>query len=103
MSFFLMFHWGWLAGAALIGFAMGWISIVQHGDGLSLAAMRRIAVAGVVVAGIAAARLLPGRYGYWLDLGLVMIAAYLLGCVLGAWLRERIVSRGGPAADLPDA
>ena len=35
MTAFLTFHWGWLTGAALLGLAMGWISVVQHGEGLS--------------------------------------------------------------------
>jgi hypothetical protein len=35
----------------------------------------------------------PGRPGYWLDLGLVLFAVYLVGCAIGSWLRDRVVSR----------
>jgi hypothetical protein len=44
------------------------------------------------------AHVVPGRFGYWLDLGLVMFACYLVGCTIGAWLRDRVVSRSQPAA-----
>jgi hypothetical protein len=42
--------------------------------------------------GGAFARIVPGRIGYWLDLGLVMLAVYLLGCAIGAWLRDLLVA-----------
>ena len=45
----------------------------------------------------ALARLVPGRLGYWLDLGLVMFAIYLVGCAAGSWLRDRVVSRHAAA------
>jgi uncharacterized protein (DUF58 family) len=41
----------------------------------------------------AAARIVPGRFGYWLDLGLILFACYLAGCAIGSWLRDRAVSR----------
>jgi hypothetical protein len=41
---------------------------------------------------------IPGRPGYWLDLGLVMLAIYLLGCAVGSWLRDWVLSRSAPAA-----
>jgi len=41
---------------------------------------------------------IPGRPGYWLDLGLVMLAVYLVGCAVGSWLRDRVLSRHAPAA-----
>jgi len=46
----------------------------------------------------ALARLIPGRPGYWLDLGLMMFAAYLAGCAAGSWLRTRVLARSAPAA-----
>jgi hypothetical protein len=51
-----------------------------------------------VLVGLALARVIPGRPGYWLDLGLMMFAAYLAGCTLGSWLRDRVVTRSTPAA-----
>ena len=43
-------------------------------------------------------RAIPGRAGYWLDLGLVMFIVYLAGCAVGAWLRALVVSRLTPQA-----
>ena len=34
MAYLATFYWGWLLGSALVGLAMGWISVVQHGDGV---------------------------------------------------------------------
>jgi hypothetical protein len=47
---------------------------------------------------VALARLIPGRPGYWLDLGLIMFALYLFGCAVGSWLRDWALSRNAPAA-----
>ena len=41
-------------------------------------------------------QVIPGRFGYWLDLLLVMFALYLCGCAVGSWLRDRVVSRTTP-------
>ncbi|KIZ39611.1 MULTISPECIES: hypothetical protein [Rhodopseudomonas] len=92
------FYWGWLVGSALYGFAFGWIAVVHRGNGVSkrtslwltglLAALIALALAGLV----------PGRAGYWLDLGLVMIAAYVVGCAVGSWLRHWVISRQEQAA-----
>jgi hypothetical protein len=87
------FSWGWLLGAALLGFAMGWISVVHRGHSLSKRAAIWIGVLGAVALALALARLVPGRPGYWLDLGLVMTAVYLAGCAVGSWLRYWVVSR----------
>ena len=96
MGYFVTFHWMWLAGAALIGLAMGWISIVQRGTGLSKRAMQIAAAVLVIAIALSAAHVLPGRFGYWLDLGLVLLAAYFVGCAIGSWLRERVIWRSAP-------
>jgi membrane protease YdiL (CAAX protease family) len=87
------FYWGWLLGAVLLGFAAGWISVVQHGPGLSKNAAMGIGGVAAVLVGLSLARIVPGRFGYWLDLFLVMIAAYLVGCAIGSWLRYWVVAR----------
>lgn len=98
MAYLITFHWGWLAGGLLLGLAMGWIAVVQHGDGLSKANVQRAAVLVAVLLGLAIARVFPGRWGYWLDLGLLMLTAYVIGCVCGSWLRDRFISRQAPIA-----
>lgn len=101
MAAFVTFHWGWLTGALLLGLAMGWISVVQHGEGLSKQVAQAIALLLVVIVGVAVARVVPGRPGYWLDLGLVMFAAYLIGCAIGSALRDRLVARQLAAGRIP--
>ena len=77
MAYLVTFHWGWLLASLLMGLAMGWIAVVHRGQGVSMAL----------------ARVIPGRPGYWLDLGLVMLTCYLLGCAAGSWLRDRMLAR----------
>ena len=98
MAHLAMFHWGWLLGSLLLGLAAGWIAVVQRGPGVSKVTARwlLVLVAGLVV--VALARLVPGRPGYWLDLGLIMFAMYLAGCAVGSWLRDWALTRHRPAA-----
>jgi len=72
--------------------------VVQHGEGVT--GRLRWALSALVAAlvGAALARVVPGRFGYWLDLLLFMFALYLGGCVVGAWLRAWVVSRSAPPA-----
>jgi hypothetical protein len=93
MTYLMMFHWGWLLASLLLGLAMGWISVVQHGEGVSKVAARWLALLLAVVVGLAAAKIVPGRFGYWLDLGLILFGCYLVGCAIGSWLRDWVVSR----------
>ena len=98
MPYLVSFHLGWLIGSLLLGFCMGWISVVQRGNGTSKLLARCLAVLVAGLVGVALARIVPGRFGYWLDLGLIMFACYLVGCTIGAWLRDRVVARSQPVA-----
>jgi hypothetical protein len=93
MAYLLMFHWGWLLASVLLGFAMGWIAVVQRGRGVSKVTARWLAALAAVLVVAALAQVIPGRPGYWLDLGLVMSALYLVGCAGGSWLRDWVISR----------
>jgi hypothetical protein len=93
MTYLVMFHWGWLIASFLLGLAMGWISVVQRGEGLSKVASRWVVALIVVLVALAVAKIVPGRFGYWLDLGLILFACYLIGCTIGALLRNWVVSR----------
>jgi hypothetical protein len=97
MAYLTTFYWGWLLASLLLGLAMGWISVVQRGQGVSKTLARWLAVLAAALVAAAFARIVPGRFGYWLDLGLVMFALYLCGCAVGSWLRDRVVSRSAPA------
>jgi hypothetical protein len=93
MTALALFHWGWLLGAFLIGFGMGWIAVVYRGPSVSRVWIQRLSVLAVVIVGIAVAKVLPGRFGYWLDLGLALLGFYLVGCAIGSWLRDIVVVR----------
>ena len=97
MAYLVTFHWSWLLASLLLGFAMGWIAVVHRGQGVSRAVARWIAVLTAALVGLAAARVIPGRPGYWLDLGLIMFACYLVGCAVGSCLRAWALSRSAPA------
>ena len=98
MTFLVTFHWGWLLGSMLLGLAMGWVAVVHRGAGVSKRTSRWLALLAAALLASALARLIHGRPGYWLDLGLVMFAIYLCGCAVGSWLRDRVISRSAPAA-----
>jgi hypothetical protein len=98
MAYLVTFHWGWLVGSLLLGLAAGWIAVVQRGQGVSKVTARWLSVLVAALVAVALARLVPGRPGYWLDLGLVMFALYLAGCAVGSWLRDWVVSRHRLAA-----
>jgi hypothetical protein len=97
MMYLVMFHLGWLVGALLLGFVAGWISVVQRGGLSRVTASWLMALVAVLVIA-ALARVVPGQAGYWLDLGLVMFALYLVGCTIGSCLRGWVVSRHRSAA-----
>jgi len=98
MADLAIFLWGWLLGAAALGFCMGWIAVITRTQPVPRRWVQRLAVLAVVIVGVALARLVPGRYGYWLDLGLALFACYLVGCAIGSWLRGWVVSRQSPIA-----
>jgi hypothetical protein len=98
MVYLATFHWGWLLASLLLGLAMGWIAVVQRGQGVSKLVARGLAVLVAALVAAAIARLVPGRAGYWLDLGLVMFALYLAGCAVGSCLRNWVLSGHAKAA-----
>jgi hypothetical protein len=98
MAYLATFHWGWLLASLLVGFAMGWIAVVHRGQGVSKVTSRWLAVLVAALVAMALARSIPGRPGYWLDLGLVMFAFYLAGCTVGSWLRDWVLSGSAPAS-----
>jgi hypothetical protein len=97
MAYLATIHWGWLLGSLLLGLAVGWIAVVLRGRGVSTMTARGLWLLMVILAAAALARVVPGRFGYWLDLFLVMFALYLIGCAVGSWLRAWAVSRHSAA------
>jgi hypothetical protein len=97
MVFLVTFNWGWLLASLLLGLAMGWIAVVHRAQGVSKVMARWLSALAVVLIAAALGRVVPGRFGYWLDLGLTLFAPYLIGCAIGSWLRDWVVSRSAPA------
>jgi hypothetical protein len=97
MASLVRFHWGWLLASLLLGLAMGWIAVVHRGPGVSKRVSRWLAVLAAALVATALARVIPGRPGYWLDLGLVMFGLYLAGCAAGSWLRDWALLQHRPA------
>ena len=93
MAYLATFHWGWLLASLLLGLAMGWIAVVHRGQGVSKSTSWWLALLAAALLATSLARVIPGRPGYWLDLGLALFAVYLVGCAIGSWLRDRVVSR----------
>ena len=98
MAYLVTFHWGWLLASLLLGLAVGWIAVVHRGQGVSKRTSWALAVLAAALVAVALARVIPGRPGYWLDLGLIMFALYLFGCAVGSWLRDWALSRNAPTA-----
>jgi hypothetical protein len=71
--------------------------VVHRGQGVSKLMVRGLSVLAAALVGAALARVVPGRPGYWLDLGLIMFAVYLAGCAVGSWLRDWVLSRHAKA------
>ncbi len=98
MAYMISFHWGWLLASLLLGLAMGWIAVVHRGRGVSKRMMLLLSVLAAVLVVLAATRVIPGRPGYWLDLGLLMLAPYIVGCAIGSLLRDWVISRSAAKA-----
>jgi hypothetical protein len=98
MVYLVTFHWAWLLGALLLGLGMGWIAVVHRGPIVSKVVARWLAALVAALVALSLARVVPGRFGYWLDLLLILFACYLAGCAVGSWLRDWVVSRSRPAA-----
>ncbi len=92
MIYLAMFSWGWPLLSGLTGLAMGWIAVVHRSEGLSKNSINKIAILIAALVVVSILKLVPGRAGYWLDLGLVMLAVYLVGCAIGSWLRSLVIA-----------
>ena len=89
MLFDLVSYSGWLIAASGIGLVVGWRTYLDAPrrnwrDGWTIWG----ALAFVIGVIVAALKLLPGRYGLWLEIALLMIAFYIVGCFLGGVLKK---------------
>ena len=89
MSYLLETYWGWMLLALGLGLIVGWLTShgTKHFHWISrwLNVSLWLFAAGVIIALL---KLLPGRAGLWLETGLLFFAAYLVGCLLSAWIKS---------------
>lgn len=96
MGYLLSTFWFWLLLAAVLGLAMGWMGCEARAarNWRTLIPLALVLGIGGVVA---LAQLLPQRLGYWLEIGLLMLAAYVAGCCIGCLMRGALASAKEPA------
>lgn len=87
----------WLLLALGLGLAVGWLTTRPGSGGWRGVIPWLLVLGGGAI--IAAFKLLPNRMGYWLDLGLLLLAAYLVGCCLAAFLRQSLSPKAELAAE----
>ena len=112
LSYMFLSNIIWNLFMGICGDKLGWRQTVAYvgGVGCAIATLLlyyipstfrshySLAVLVAVLVALALARVIPGRPGYWLDLGLVMFALYLVGCTVGSWLRDWVLSGHAPVA-----
>ena len=91
MAYLLTFHAGWLLAAFAIGAVTGWMTFAPGEAARGAPWLRWTGLGLAVAALVAIVKVAPQRSGYWIELG-VLLLAYALGCLLGAWLRGRLAS-----------
>jgi predicted flap endonuclease-1-like 5' DNA nuclease len=90
MFYLIEFHWIWLLLALVLGLAVGWLTFARGKSARTGGWLTIVAAAFVIGLIVALLKWLPGRPGYWLDLALLMVTTYAIGCCLGAWLRRAL-------------
>ena len=84
MWYLLSTFWFWLLLAAVLGVIIGWMTSERETSIWSRLVPWGVALA---IGGLVAfMQLLPQRLGYWFDLGMLMLAAYVIGCCLAMLL-----------------
>ena len=87
MGYLLSTFWFWLLLAALLGLAVGWMSCAKN-DARGWGGLLPWGLALGVGGGVALLQVLPQRLGFWLEIGLLMLGAYVLGCCIGCFVRR---------------
>jgi predicted flap endonuclease-1-like 5' DNA nuclease len=81
--------WVWLLAALIVGLIVGWLTWSRARRESWFAGWATWgAIAFVVGLVVALLRLLPGRWGLWLETALLSFVVYIVGCFLGGWLKS---------------
>lgn len=96
MAFLISFLWLWLLSSLFLGLATGWIAVVHRARGVSRKMVLLLSALAALLVALAFTQVIPGRLGYWLDLGLLIFVPYIVGCAIGSALRDWVVTHGAP-------
>jgi predicted flap endonuclease-1-like 5' DNA nuclease len=93
------FAW-WLLAVALAGLLVGWVTYADTArrswfEGWAIWG----AVAFVVGLVVAVLKLLPGEAGLWLEIALLVMFLYVVGCLFGGWLKSMWLRRARQRAE----
>ncbi len=92
------FYWGWLLASLLLGLAMGWISVVQHGEGVSRKLRWGWRFGGGAGRQPRSRVSCPAVPATGSILAWSCSRSIFVVCAVGSWLRNWVVSRSAPAA-----
>jgi predicted flap endonuclease-1-like 5' DNA nuclease len=93
------FPW-WLLTVALIGVLVGWITYADIPRGGWFEGwVKWAAIAFVIGLVVAVLKLLPGEAGLWLEIALLVMFLYIVGCFLGGWLKSLWPKPARPRAE----
>jgi hypothetical protein len=97
--------WPALAASAALGFGIGLITNASRPIARSGGLATWLAgISILAAAGLAGAQVVPGRPGLVLEIGALVVLAYLPGCMLGCLARRIFRPAGGQAGEPgPDA
>lgn len=96
MLYVLQTFWLWFVLALIIGMIVGWLTWSNT--------PRESWFAGWVIWGVlalaiglvlAVTTVVPGRAGLWLETGLISVAFYIVGCLVGGWFRRSVTFNDG--------
>ncbi len=88
MSFLVGHYLGWMAAAFLLGAAIAWFA-ARRADGEPKAGAYWLVLGAIALAlAIAFTHTLPGRLGHGLEVVLLLLISYLVGCLIGEILRR---------------
>jgi predicted flap endonuclease-1-like 5' DNA nuclease len=98
MAYDFSFLWVWLILALIIGGVTGWMTYAKGPQERWLVGWPVFALI-VFVVGLVVAWLhwLPGRAGFWLETALFFFASYVVGCLVGGWLKSPTPPQTAPA------
>lgn len=86
MLYLVSVFWVWLVLALGLGLIVGWLTFSREGKAnwAGLVPWGLLLGAGIIVAAL---KLAPDGFGYWVDLTVLALAAYLIGCLVSALIR----------------